>query len=367
MKAFRMFVYKEFLHIFRDRRTLLILFGMPLAQVILFGFAITNEIKDARIAILDQAHDPTSRQLTDALLSSGYFQATAYLNSSDELESEFRKGKIKMAVVFPPDFGHELKSGSGTSLQLITDATDPNTANQLAGYARAIVMKYQLGMMQGNAPPLTIETEMRMTYNPELKGVYMFVPGVIAVILILVSAMMTSIAVAREKELGTMEVLLVSPLRPWLIIVGKVIPYLVLSMFIAVVILVLGTEVFDMPLKGSLGLLLAEIALFVVSALSIGILISTVAKTQQTAMMLSLMALMLPIILLSGFIFPVENMPLPLQVISNVIPARWFIIIVKDIMIKGAGISTVMGPTLILAGTTLFLIFLSIRNFKIRL
>jgi ABC-2 type transport system permease protein len=367
MKAFRMFVYKEFLHIFRDKRTLLILFGMPIAQVILFGFAITNEIKNARIAVLDQSHDAASRQLTNAILSSGYFEAAAFLDSPDELEEEFRKGKIKLAVVFPPDFGKNLKNGSVSSLQFITDATDPNTANLLAGYGRAIVMNYQMQQATGNSPPMTIVPELRMEFNPELKSVYMFVPGVIAIILMLVSAMLTSIAVAREKELGTMEVLLVSPLRPALIILGKVIPYLVLSLSIAIVILIMGTTVFGMPMNGSLALLLAEITLFVISALSIGILISTVSKTQQTAMMLSMMALMLPIILLSGFIFPIENMPLPLQVISNVIPARWFIIIVKDIMIKGAGFSTVLTPTLILAGTTVFLILLSIRNFKIRL
>ena len=206
-----------------------------------------------------------------------------------------------------------------------------------------------------------------MLYNPELKSVFNFVPGVMTVILMLVSAMMTSISITREKELGTMEILLVSPLKPFQVIIGKVFPYIFLSIINAIVILVLGYFVFKMPINGSIFLLAFESILFIISALSLGILISTVSNSQQTAMMLSLMGLMLPVIILSGFIFPINSMPLPMQVISNIIPAKWFIVIVKAIMLKGVGIQYIWKETLVLIGMTVFFITLSIKKYKIRL
>ena len=367
MKAFRIFIKKEFLHIFRDKRTLLILFGMPVVQVVLFGFAISNEINDAKIMIVDQAHDEASVALQNKLLSSGYFQLGQKVDDPTALEPVFQARKMNMAVVIPPGFGRDLYAGNGPQLQLVADASDPNTANLLIGYASAIIRDYQLSLAPQLQGTPGIQTEVRMQYNPELKSVFMFVPGVITIILMLVSAMMTSIAVAREKELGTMEILLVSPLHPALIILGKVIPYLFLSIINATVILLLGVFVFGMPIEGSVFLLMAQCTLFVITSLSLGILISTVAQSQQTAMMFSLMGLMLPTIILSGFIFPIENMPGVLQVISNIIPAKWFIIIVKDIMLKGAGMEFIWQETLILVGMTLLLIMISIRKFKIRL
>jgi ABC-2 type transport system permease protein len=215
--------------------------------------------------------------------------------------------------------------------------------------------------------PIRINTEHKMLFNPELKSVFMFVPGVITILLMLVSAMMTSISIAREKELGTMEVLLVSPLKPFQIVVGKVIPYVVLSFINAITILLMAFFVFGMPFHGSLVLLLAETMLFIVMALSLGILISTVAKNQQIAMMMSMFALMLPAILLSGFIYPIENMPMVLQWLCNIMPTKWFIIIVKDIMLKGVGMAYVWEETLIIVGMTILFIGLSVRKFKIRL
>lgn len=367
MKTFFTFIRKEFYHIFRDKRTLLILFGMPIVQVVLFGFAITNEIKDAKIAILDYAHDDASHQITQKLLSSGYFKLEHLAQSTADLEPIFREGETKLAVVFEPGFTQHLEKNGTASVQLIADATDPNTANLLIGYASAIIRNWQIEQAKGLAPPMGIQAEYRMMFNPEMKSVFMFVPGVITIILMLVSAMMTSIAVTREKELGTMEILLVSPISPAMVIIGKVVPYLSLAMFNALMILGLGFFVFGMPMEGSIGLLLAECFLFVITSLALGILISTVTSSQQTAMMISLMVLMLPTIILSGFIFPIENMPLPLQVISNIIPAKWFIIIVKDIMLKGSGLVDVWKETLVLVGMTLFFIVVSIKKFKIRL
>ncbi len=371
MKKFKIFVRKEFYHIFRDKRTLLILFGMPIVQVILFGFAITNEINDAKIVIFDQSKDEMTQEITQRLLSSGYFLLEENLENQADLEKTFQYSDAKLAVVFEPDFQNNFYNNNLSQVQLIADATDPNTANTLLNYAQAIIKTYQLekiGKYAGEIKmPLAIETEIKMLYNPKMKSVYMFVPGVMTIILMLVSAMMTSIAITKEKELGTMEILLVSPLNPSLIVLGKVVPYLLLAFTNALIIIGLGKFMFGMPINGSVALLLAICTLFVITALSLGIFISTRTDSQQVALMFSLMVLMLPTIILSGFIFPIENMPLPLQIISNIIPAKWFIIILKNIMLKGVGWAYIWKETLILVGMTLFFIAISVKNFKIRL
>jgi ABC-2 type transport system permease protein len=361
------FIIKEFYHIFRDVRTMVILFGMPVVQVLIFGFAITTEIKDARIAILDHSKDHISLELGNKILSSDYFILNDYLDSEDQIESVFRAGEVKEVIVFGPNFARKMEKEQNASIHIITDASDPNTANLLLNYTTGIIRNYMLDKMEGQSLPVEITTDYKMLFNPGLKSVFMFVPGTITILLMLVSAMMTSISIAREKEIGTMEVLLVSPLKPVQIIVGKVIPYVVLSFINAITILLLAFIVFDMPVHGSLVLLMAESLLFIIMALSLGIFISTVARNQQTAMMISLMALMLPTILLSGFIYPIENMPEVLQWICNAMPTKWFIIIVKDIMLKGVGMAHVWQETLIIIGMTLLFIGLSVRKFKIRL
>lgn len=367
MIPFFMFVKKEFYHIFRDKRTLVIMFGMPVLQVILFGFAITNEIKDAHIVILDQSKDESSRQIIQKLGSSGYFFVDQELQTSQELEKVFSAGKVKLAVVFPPGFGEAFRKGGGAQVQLIADASDPNTANVLTTYSMAIIRGWQAEAIGIHKLPLSIKTDFKMTYNPEMKGVFLFVPGVMGMILMMISALMTSIAVTREKEMGTMEVLLVSPLRPSVIIIGKVVPYLALGIINAIVIVSLSAFVFGIPIYGSVTLLMLETLLYVVTSLALGILISTVAKSQQTAMLFSLSGLMLPTILLSGHLFPVENMPTLLQVISNIIPTKWYIIIVKNIMLKGSGIDAIWRETLVLLSMAVFFISVSIYRFKVRL
>lgn len=362
------FIIKEFYHIFRDVRTMIILFGMPVAQILLFGFALTNEIKNARIAILDPSKDDMTREITRKIIASGYFILDGNLENYNQIEDKFREGKIRQVVIFENEFAAKVNREGHAEVQIIGDASDPNTASLLANYTIGILKSYQLELAQSSAGvPAQIIAETRMLFNDELKGVYMFVPGIITVLMMLVCAMMTSISIAREKELGTMEVLLVSPLKPIQIIIGKVTPYILLSFINAITILVLSYYVFDMPIRGSLLLLLLESILFIVMALSMGILISTVAKDQQVALMVSLAGLMLPTILLSGFIFPVENMPVALQILSNIMPSKWFIVIVKTIMLKGAGIAYIWKETLIIAGMALFFIALSIRNFKVRL
>ncbi|MFC2123954.1 ABC transporter permease [Bacteroidota bacterium] len=367
MKRFLAFVKKEFYHIFRDYRTVLILFGMPVMQILLFGFAITNEIKDARIAILDNSKDHVSQKIISKILSSGYFILDTYLNSYHEIDPEFRKGKIKEVIIFEPDFAKNLDHYGKASMEIITDATDPNTATTLANYTRAILADYQMDVNKTSMKPIMITPEFRMEYNPNMKGVFMFVPGLITIILMLVSAMMTSISLTREKELGTMEVILASPMKPVQVIVAKVIPYILLSFCIALIILTLGYFVFGVPVKGSLILLLLETILFIITVLSLGILISSITSSQQVALMISLMALILPTILLSGFIFPIENMPVLLQWISNIIPAKWYIIIIKSIMLKGTGFGLIWKETLIIVLFALFFIGVSVKKYKIRL
>ena len=367
MNRFWSFVKKEFYHIFRDPRTMLILFGMPIAQILIFGYVVTNEIKDVRIGIYDQSKDEVTREITNKILSSGYFLLNNNLNTDKNIEEIFKEGKVKEIIIFEPDFEKKLISNGSAAIQLIADASDANTANLILNYTQAIIFDYIKKKNAGIQYPLQIIPEVRMLYNEELKGVYMFVPGTMALILMLISAMMTSISIAREKELGTMEVLLVSPLRPAQIVLGKVTPYVVLSFINAVTIILLGYFVFEVPVKGSIVLLLAESMLFILLALSIGIFISTVIKSQQMAMFISMFALMMPTILLSGFIFPIENMPEILQWFSYIIPPRWFIIIIKNIMLKGTGFLYVWKETLILSGMIIFFIALSIKKFKIRL
>lgn len=367
MKLFRSFVKKEFYHIFRDVRTLLILFGLPIALILIFGYVVTSEIKNAKIAILDHSKDEITTEITNKILSSGYFMLSENLKSEKQIEEVFRKGEVREVIIFEPNFSKNLIKTGQANIQIITDASDANTANLVLNYTRAIIQDYSLSLSQIPVQNIKIIPHTRMLYNEELKGVYMFVPGTMALILLLVSAMMTSISIAREKEMGTMEVMLVSPLKPLQIILGKVTPYFVLSFVNAITILLLGFFVFGMPVKGSLILLLAESMLFILLSLSLGILISTVSPNQQVAMFISMMALMLPTILLSGFIFPLENVPVLLQWISHIMPARWFITVLKNIMLKGTGLMFVWKESLIMIGMTVVFISLSVKNFKIRL
>jgi drug efflux transport system permease protein len=366
MKQFLAFVKKEFYHIFRDKRTLIVLFGMPLAQLLLFGYAITTEVNNARIGIYNQSPGQYSGQLVDKVVSSDFFYLSENIQSEAGMLDAFRKNKVKLILVIPPDFENKVNRGEAT-VQLIADGSDPNLASILTTSAEAIVMTWMKNNYDQNIKIETINPEVRWHYNPELKSADMFVPGVVTIILMLVSAMLTSISITREKELGTIEILYVSPLKPVVIIIGKVVPFALLSILNAILILTMAWLIFSVPVNGSIVLLLAESMLFIITSLGLGVLISTVSNTQQTALMLSLFALMLPTILLSGFIFPIANMPLPLRIISNIIPAKWFLIIIKDIMLKGIGLKYFLKETLVLVGMTLFFIGLSIKKFKIRL
>lgn len=367
MKQFLSFVKKEFLHIWRDKRTMFILLGMPVIQILIFGFALTNEVKNANIAILDNSKDAATSSLSAQFNASRYFDIEKNLVSYKQVEEEFKKGKIKLAVVFPRHFDEDLQHFNKAQVQLIADAADPNTANQLTNYATAIIMDYQNRITHDRKLPYTINTEMRMLYNPQLKGAFNFVPGVMAMVLLLVCTMMTAITIVKEKEMGTMEVMLVSPMRPQMVVLAKAVPYLILSTINIASILLLSRYVLDVPINGSLILLVFESILFTLVSLSLGLLISSGAESQQSAMFISLIGLFLPTIMLSGFMFPVENMPLPLRIVSNIVPATWYYNIVKSVMIKGVGLEVIWKETLILAGMMIFFLTVAIKKFKIRL
>lgn len=367
MKQFLAFVKKEFYHIFRDTGTLAILLVLPIIQIIIFGFALTNEVKNSRIAILDNAKDEATTSLIQEIESSRYFEIERNIYSYKEIEAAFQAGTIKMAIVFPQRFGEDLIHFNQAQVQLVADASDPNVANTLTHYASAIIRDYQDRITDSKKLPYTINSELRMLYNPQLKGAYNFVPGVMAMVLMLVCTMMTAITIVKEKEMGTMEVLLASPMKPLMIILAKAVPYLLLSLVNIASILLLSVFVLDVPINGSLSLLILESILFILTCLAFGLLISAATGSQQMAMFISLTGMFLPTLMLSGFMFPIENMPLPLRVLSNIVPAKWYYRIVSDVMIKGVGFGSIWLENLILAGMMLFMLGLTLKKFKIRL
>ncbi|RMG79330.1 MAG: ABC transporter permease [Bacteroidetes bacterium] len=365
-KTYRAFVQKEVWHILRDPRTLFILFGMPIALVLIFGYTVTNEFKNASIAVVDESKDDLSRLFIEHLTSSGHLRLVETPQSAEDLDAAFRAGKIKMGVIIPPDFERRFWAGQPVKTDLITDASDPNYATTLTNYAAQMIQSFpqKAGVSAAQAGRLQIHP--RMLYNPKLVGAFNFIPGVVALILMLISAMMTSLTIAREKESGTMDLLLVSPLPPLLIILGKVTPYVALSFINAVMVFAMGYYIFGVPVRGSLALLLGLCLLYLLVALSLGVLISTKSETQQAAMMGSLFTLLMPTVLLSGFMFPIASMPTVLQYIAQIVPAHYFLLIEQSIMLKGAGWQTLLRPVGILCLMLFVLLLAAWRNFKLR-
>ena len=351
MKQFISFVIKETKHIVRDKRTMLILFGMPIVLMLLFGFAITNDVKNVRTVIVMSNTDYATQQVVDRLAASEYFTIIKVVATPAEAEQAIRGQKADMAVVFAQDFA-SWKAG----FQFIVDAADPNMAQQWSTYATAVIMNTKEGVVN-----------TKLLYNPQMKSAYNFVPAIMGTLLILVCAMMTSISIVREKEKGTMEVLLVSPTRPLMIIIAKVVPYLVLAFVILITILLMATFVLGVPVQGSLFWIFAISTIYILLALSLGLLVSNIAKTQLVALLLSAMVLLMPIIMLSGMIFPIESMPRILQYISTVIPTRYYISAMRKLMIMGVGVEQVFYETKILIGMLIALLSLSLAKFNKRL
>lgn len=349
MKQFYSFVIKEARHILRDQRTMLILFGMPVVLMLLFGFAITNDVRNVRTVVVTSQHDNQTRQTVDRLAASAYFLITATVSTPAEAERLIRHQQADIAVIARKDRGH-------LTLQLMVDGADPNMAQQWTAYARQTI---------ANPQGTVINTQL--LYNPQMKSAYNFVPAIMGMLLMLICAMMTSISIVREKERGTMEVLLVSPVRPLMIIVAKAIPYLLLAFVILITILLMARFVLDVPLAGSLVWIFVVSIIYILLALSLGLLISNVADSQLMALLLSAMVLLMPIVMLSGMLFPIESMPRILQWVSVVVPPRYYIEAMRKLMIMGVGIGEVLREVTILSLMTVLLLAVSLAKFKTRL
>ncbi len=367
MRQFIVFTQKEFYHIFRDRWTTLILLVLPILMIILFGFGINTELKNTKFVVFDPSRDVATQGIVNKLATSEYFILYEYVTNPQQIEKLFQEEKIGFAVLFSERFYENLMHTGDAQIQLIADGSDPNTASILSAYASNLIATYQQELVQNVEIPFRINAEVKLLYNPTMKGVYSTVPGIIGVILILVCALMTSISIAREKETGTMEVLLVSPMKPLLIILSKVVPYFSIGVINLTTILLLSVYMLKVPIAGSLLLLIFISLVYIFVSLALGLLISSAVDKQMVALLISGMGLMLPFVYLSGMLFPIESMPIVLQWISNVIPAKWFIIAIRNVMIKGLGIASVVKEVSILVGMAVFLIAASFKRFKVRL
>lgn len=366
-KVFGAFVRKEFKHILRDRWTTIILLVMPVVMLLLFGYAINTEVKHSKIVVYDPSNDLASKTILDKLLVNDYFILKKVVPSTKDIEELFRKGEVNMAIVFSEKFYENLVHIGEAQVQLIADGSDPNTAVTLTTYATAIINSAQQEILEEGRLPGRISTEVKLLYNPTMKAAYNFVPGVMGMILLLICAMMTSISIAREKESGTMEVLLVSPVKPLFMLLSKAVPYFFLSLVDLAIILCIAVFVMGVPIAGSFFWLIVISLIYIFLALALGLLISSVVNSQVAALLISGMALMIPVILLSGMMFPIENMPWFLQWISQLVPAKWFIIAVKKLMIMGLSFSSIILEISILCVMTLAFIGISLKKFKERL
>ncbi len=351
MRQFISFITKEAKHIVRDKRTMLILFGMPIVLMLLFGFAITTDVRNVRTVVVTSSQDHLTHQAVDRLAASEYFVITSTVATPREAELLIRRQKADMAVVFSPDFASRREG-----IQFIVDGADPNMAQQWTNYATGVI---------ANADAALVNS--KMLYNPQMKSAYNFVPAIMGMLLMLVCAMMTSISIVREKEKGTMEVLLVSPVKPLMIIVAKAVPYLVLAFAILTTILLMGRYVLGVPLQGSIVWIYLVSTIYILLALSLGLLISNIATSQLMALLLSAMVLLMPIVMLSGMLFPIESMPPVLQWVSAIVPPRYYIQAMRKLMIMGVGIGEVVREVAILSGMTILLLAVSLLKFKTRL
>jgi ABC-2 type transport system permease protein len=367
MKQFLSLVKKEFRHIFRDRWTTIIIILLPVIMLILFGYALNTEVRNTEIAVLDPSRDRATERIIEELDRSQYFDVAQRISNPDDIDAVFRKGKIGLVVVFSDDFYDDLAHTGEAQIALVADGSDPNTALSRVNYATGIINSCRADLAGSLSVPYAISATTRLLYNPEMKSAYNFVPGVMGMILMLICAMMSSVSIAREKETGTMELLLVSPMRPILIILSKLVPYFALSCLNLATILALAVFMLGVPIAGSLFWLAVTSLLFILVALSLGLLISTVAETQLVALLLSAMGFLMPVMLLSGMMFPIANMPLFLQAIANVLPAKWFISAIRKLMIQGLGFSAIAGELAVLSVMAVALIALSLKKFKVRL
>lgn len=371
MKQFLSFVRKEFIHILRDPRSLLILLVMPQIMVLLPGYVIKNEVKDIRIAVLDQSRDIYTEQLTQRLYANEYFIGKGEVKTEEEAAELFKKGEIDLVVVFGPEFANRIIHSQDASVQLLADGSEPNQASVRVAYAQQVVAGFQKELVQqmaqtGTGQPFNIRVNSRMLYNPQQRSEVKFVPGVVGMVILLICCMMTSIAIVREREMGTMEILLASPLPSIDIVLAKLVPYMIISLIDMATILCLSYFVMNVPMSGSLMVYVITAVIYIFTSLMLGLLISTVVNTQLAAMLISLL-LIVPTIYLSGMVFAVESMPVAAQIASNIVPAKWFISASRKIMVEGVSLEYVVTEIRALAIEGLVFMLLAWRFFKTRL
>lgn len=356
---------KEFLHIIRDPRTLAIVFLMPVIQLVMFGYALNMEIQRVDVAVIDYDQSLRSRHLVEQFKGSKFFHTFFFEGTPEQAEEMFLTREARVIMIIPQDFGKKMLREIYTPVQIIIDASDPNAAVNIQNYCNQVFLMFNQNY--GSEIPLPFEVRSSIWFNPDLKSVYFFVPGILALLLVMISALLTSITITREKETGTMEQILVSPVRPYEIILGKVIPYIFLAFMDASVILLIGIFLFEVPFIGSLFLLALLTALYIITALSLGLMISTITKTQQVAMMAAVLITLLPTVMISGFIFPIASMPELLQLISYIIPAKYYLVIVRGIMLKGNTIGQLLTPAVFLTIMSAILLIISWRKFSVNL
>lgn len=369
MKEIAAFIQKEFWHILRDRRTMLIVLVMPVLQIVLFGFAISTEVHNAVVDIVGDPSDPVVQSVMRRIDNNEYMEVGQILDNLRDVEVRIRKGKAMAALAFSDDFDRTLSKEGRASVAIINDGADPNSAQIVSSYIKGVIAAEQLDIITSTTGGggASMRPNVQLMYNPAMNSSYNFVPGVMGLILMLICSMMTAVSIVKEKELGTLELVLVSPVKPFWIILSKIVPYLLLSLINFITVLLLAVFVMDVPVNGSIALLSLVALIFVGSSLGLGLLVSVISSTQQTALLLCGMGLTMPTMMLSGLIFPCESMPVALQVFSDIIPAKWFIIMVKKIMIQGAGIASIAKELGILTGMMVLLLWFSIKKFKTRL
>ena len=363
MNQFISFVIKETKHIVRDRRTMLILFGMPVVMMLIFGFAITTDVRNVKVTVVTAVMNPRIQQVVQRIDASEYFVVTHTVSNTQEAKQLLADHQADMAIVFSNDFVNDRYSEQA-SVQFLVDYTDPNMAEQRVSYIQQIIMD-ELRSQQTAQQQAIANT--KMLYNPQMKSAYNFVPGIMGMLLMLICAMMTSVSIVREKERGTMEVLLVSPVKPLYIMIAKTVPYFVLSIFILISILLISKFILAVPIEGSVITILAVSLLYIVLALALGMLISVVSQTQVVALLISGMLLIMPSTMLSGMIYPIESMPTVIQYISTIVPTRWYVSAIKKVMIMGVGVNMIYEELIIMLGMTLLFLGIALKKFKIRL
>ncbi|MDR1792922.1 MAG: ABC transporter permease [Bacteroidales bacterium] len=354
--TFKAILIKEIRHVLLDKITMLFTLLIPVILVLIFGYAIRTEIYDAPIAVLDYSQTSQSKSLINSFLHSDFFKVEQFLDSKEDIATAFREGKIKMILVIPQDYDYALTINKNAQIQLITDASDPNISTTLVGYARQMISLHEKSLQNADIEVEPIEFRIQMRYNPQLKSAYMFIPGNIALIMILVTSLMAAVSLASERENGSWKMLIISPAHQLVIIIAKILPYMIMSLICTAIVITLGVIIFGIPIEGNIALLLLVCFLFMFTSCSLGVLLAVVSNTQQVAMLSCLLGFFLPTLLLSDFIFPIENQPILLQWLSHLMPAKWFITALRDIMLKGVGWAMVWRPVVILTSMNVVLL-----------